>query len=715
MPQPGSATSQAQAGLGWPGAVRRRLVAGERQLPLMVLVIGLSITAVVTEQNRSLNQQAHERMEAALMGDVSEAIEMKLRKAVDTISGVAGLFNASSPVSRQAFHRYYATLDQEEGGLEGIQGIGFAADVSASERRTFTNRIRAEGFPDFTIHPAGPRPHLSAVVYLEPFNLRNQRAFGFDMASEASRRAAMDRAASSGVPAMSGKVRLEQERNPGTQAGVLIYDPIDRNAATGLPGAPGHDGGRLKGWAFAAIRVGDLVEASLRTVNNPDLRDSAVLVYDGTRPGQAPLLFDNQQLHGSDRLSDPQYESIEVAGRRWLIGIQLSRQLMAPTGLTANLLLLGVTGCLASSVAAMGTRMLVDNHLATKAALKLAEQANNERALAAVVFESSPQGIVVTNARSEVLSANQSFARITGYSAAEVLGRTLNLLKSGRHDAQFYTDLWRQVKERGSWQGEIWNRLRNGEIRRHELSITTVTNQNLQTTNYVGMLQDVSERHHRQEKIRHKALHDQLTGLPNRGLLMEMADQALARAEQHPDRHVAILFLDLNGFKPVNDSYGHAVGDQVLKLVARRLRGAIRTDELLCRLGGDEFVVLVPDASNLEDLQIFAAKLQQVVAASRHEAAQPIDLSVSIGIARSPDHGVTAGQLLSAADDAMYRAKQAPLTPIRIAGEGDGHRAAPGLEDRATANAASDIDSSDIDSSDNDLSEHAAGDQQGPA
>ena len=691
MPQSGSAAPQAKAGPGWPSTVRRRLVVGERQLPLIVLLIGLAVTAVVTEQNRSLNQQAHERIEAALMGDVSDAIQMKLRKAVDTISGVAGLFNASNQVSRQEFRRYYDTLDHEEGGLEGIQGIGFTALVPAAERQALTRRIRAEGFRDFTIHPADNRPFSSAIVYLEPFNLRNQRAFGFDMYSEASRRAAMDLAASSGVPAMTGKVRLVQERNIGIQAGVLIYDPIYRDAPISLPQEPDQYTGKLLGWAYAPIRVGDLVEASLHSVNNPDLRGSAVLVYDGTRAGRGPLLFDNQQLHGSDRLQHPQYKTIEVAGRRWLIGIQLSRQLMAPTGLTANLLLLAMAGCLASAVAAMSTRLLVDNHLATQTALKLAEKANNERALAAVVFESSPQGIVVTNDRGEVLSANQSFARITGYAAAEVLGRTLSLLKSGRHQPQFYNDLWREVKERGSWQGEIWNRLRNGEICRHELSITTVNNQNLQTTNYVGMLQDVSERHHTQEKIRHKALHDQLTGLPNRGLLMEMADQALARAEQHPDRHVAMLFLDLNGFKPVNDHYGHAVGDQVLKLVGRRLRGAIRTDELLCRLGGDEFVVLVPDASTLEDLQIFAAKLQQVVAASSDEASQPITLSVSIGIARSPDHGVTAGQLLTAADGAMYRAKQSPLTPIRIANEQDGHQAGFGRQDLATAGAGSEL------------------------
>ena len=664
--------------------MRQQLIVGERQLPLLVLLVGLAITAGFSEQNRRFNQQVHERIEAALVGDVSEAIEMKLRKAVDTLSGVAGLFNAAQQVDRQDFRDYYNTLNHENGSLEGIQGIGFSAYVPASQRQAITARIRAQGFPNFTIHPTGKRPHTSAIIYLEPFDLRNQRAFGYDMYSEGTRRAAMDLAASNGVPAMSGKVRLVQERNTEIQAGVLIYAPVYRDQGISLPQQPQAYDASLLGWAYAPIRVSDLVEASLHSVHNPDLTGSAVLVYDGSQAKSGSLLFDNQRLHGTDRLSDPQYQTIDMGGRRWLIGIQLSRELMANNGFSSNLLLLALAGCLGSAIAAMRTHMLVENHLATLAALSLAEKANNELALATVVFESCPLGIVVTNDTGVVISINQSFGRITGYSAAEVLGRTLNLLKSGRHEADFYTDLWRDVRERGSWQGEIWNRLRNGEIRRHELSITAVRNQELQTTNYVGMLQDISDRHHVQERMRHNSLHDQLTGLSNRGLLMERADQALAEAELDPDRHVAILFLDLNGFKPINDSYGHAVGDQVLKLVAHRLRGAIRTDELLSRLGGDEFVVLVPNASTLEDLYTFAGKLQEVVLTCREGVVQPIELSVSIGIARSPDHGITAGQLLTAADYAMYRAKRSPENRVRIANSNEGTRDGFGRGDPAS-------------------------------
>jgi len=300
--------------------------------------------------------------------------------------------------------------------------------------------------------------------------------------------------------------------------------------------------------------------------------------------------------------------------------------------------------------------------VATRQALATAEKANQERALATTVFESCPQAVVVTDDQGRVLSANQSFARITGYAGAEILGRNLNLLKSGRHDAGFYARLWQDVHERGFWQGEIWNRLRDGEIRRHELSITAVRDQQLQITQFVGMLQDITERHQAQELIRHRALHDELTGLPSRSMLLERLNAALALAEPHCG-HVGLLFLDLDGFKPVNDRYGHATGDRVLRLVAQRLRGAIHAGDLVARMGGDEFVVLVPRAGEIDELHAFARKIQAVIAGCNDEFDTPIAISASIGVARSPDHGVAPGQLLAAADQAMYRSKQ---------GEGDG-------------------------------------------
>ena len=646
--------------------LRLELIRRQRQLPLAVLLLGLTLTAAVAEYTRRLGQQNHEQIERALLDDVADAIEVKLKEDIDTINGVAGLFHASASVSRQEFAQYHQTLRRDDDSLAGIQGIGFSRFVPAADWQSVIASVRAEGFPDFTIRPAGPRPLGSSILFLEPFNLRNQRAFGFDMYSEATRRQAMDRAAQTGMASMSGRVRLLQERNTGVQPGVLIYAPIYRKGIQTPPRDPSQYAAALVGWAYSPIRVGDLVNAALRTVNNRDLPGSAVLVHDGGSPSGASLIFDNQNLGGSGGLTHPQYQPLEIAGRDWLIGIQLNREQIGPYGWSSQVLSVAVLGSMGSLIAALISALLVNNHWTTRQALETAEKANVERALAATVFEASPQAIVVTDAGGRVISANQAFSRITGYAAAEVLGQSLSLLKSGRHEKEFYGRLWQDVNERGFWQGEIWNRLRDGEVRRHELSITAVRDRELQITHYVGMLQDITERHQLQEQIRHRALHDDLTGLPSRAMLLEKLNSALALAERQSSG-VGLLFLDLNGFKPVNDAFGHAAGDRMLRLVGTRMRAGLHSEDLVARMGGDEFVVLVPRAGDLEELRACAIRVQGLVRSCGEEFEPPISISASIGVARSPEHGVSAGQLLAAADQAMYQAKQGEGAGIVIA------------------------------------------------
>ncbi|MFM7313853.1 MAG: CHASE domain-containing protein [Cyanobium sp.] len=646
--------------------LRQQLIGRQIRLPVLVLVIGLLLTAAVAEQTRRLGQQSHERIEQALLDDVADAIEVKLKEDIDVISGVAGLFNASREVSRVEFRKYFDTLRRDEGSMAGIQGIGFTRFVPAERWQSVIDGVRAEGFETFTIRPPGPRPLGSAILYLEPFDLRNQRAFGFDMYSQITRRQAMDRAAQTGMPSMSGRVRLLQERSTGVQAGVLIYVPIYRKGTLTPPSDPSQYRESMVGWSYSPIRVGDLVSAALRKINNTDLRDSGVLVHDGAAASSATLMFDSQGLQSAGKLTHPQYQPINVGGRTWLIGIQLSQQLVGPTGMSNQVVLVLVLGSMGTTIASLLTTLLVQNHLATRAALALAEKANEERMLSATVFEASPQAIVVTDAAGRVLSANQSFARITGYAGPEILGRSLSVLKSGRHDSDFYARLWEDVHDRGFWQGEIWNRLRSGEIRPHELSITAVRDQQLEITHYVGMLQDISERHRDQEVVRHRALHDDLTGLPSRPLLLERINSSLALAA-HDCGHVGLLFLDLNGFKPVNDQYGHATGDRVLRLVAQRLRASTHSQDLVARLGGDEFVVLVPRAASIEELHACAQKIRAMIRGCMDEFDIPIDIGASIGIAISPDHGITPSQLLVSADQAMYRAKKGEGNGICVA------------------------------------------------
>ncbi|MBD2423025.1 CHASE domain-containing protein [Cyanobium sp. FACHB-13342] len=639
----------------WLNACRKtwKKIAKITALPWIVLVGGLLITAAISEQTRRFGAQEHLRIESNLLEAVTDAIQNKLEIDISVLGALAGLFNASNEVNRDEFNTFYETVILNTRELKGVQGIGFARWIPATELTRFERRIRSEGFPAFSVRPPGPRQGYGAIEFLEPFDWRNQRAFGFDMYSEPIRREAMQRAAESGRAALSGKVRLVQETDEDLQRGALIYLPVYAEKGAATQANKRH----LVGWTYSPLRLKDLVKSALDTVDNADLDGTGVLVFDGDQPLTPNLLFDDKNLVRRNEVRHPSYERLNIAGRTWLVGVQLSPQLVGPNGISPAFwlnLLLGVSG---SAIAALVTRILVSNHLATKEALAVSEKAGRERALASTVFEESGQAIVVSNPEGRIVQANSSFSQLTGYRISEIKGQRTNLLKSGRHDAAFYKAMWDGLLQKGFWEGDIWNRLRSGEVRRHHLSITTVRDENLQPRYYVGMLQDVTERHQAEEAVRFMAQHDTLTGLANRAMLMEQLERQLALAKRH-GHGVALIYLDLDGFKPVNDRFGHHVGDQVLQIVAQRFRQVIRDGDLLCRQGGDEFVVLVPEAGSTDELLKMGWKLVEASRAAYNTLDPAIAISASVGIARYPEHGNSSAELLTAADNAMYAAKR---------------------------------------------------------
>jgi diguanylate cyclase (GGDEF)-like protein/PAS domain S-box-containing protein len=338
---------------------------------------------------------------------------------------------------------------------------------------------------------------------------------------------------------------------------------------------------------------------------------------------------------------------------------------MAVTG-TALRLPLVASGVGASLLVCLSTWALVSSQRTLRSALAMGEAAAQERALASMVFEASRLGIVVSDPEGRILMVNEAFSRLSGYRPVEVLGRHTNLLRSGFHDQRFYARLWDALRRTGHWQGDLWNRVRSGELRRHHLSIATVRDDEHRPLYFVGMLEDITERYAAERSVLHQARHDMLTGLGNRALLMEQLERDLALARRH-HWAVALLYLDLDGFKAVNDRHGHALGDRVLQRMAWRFRGVLRRSDLLCRQGGDEFVVLVPHAGEEPELLQIAAKLIEASEAPLTELGLELRLSASVGIAWYPRHASTAEQLLAAADRAMYAAKERRGGCARIA------------------------------------------------
>ncbi len=288
------------------------------------------------------------------------------------------------------------------------------------------------------------------------------------------------------------------------------------------------------------------------------------------------------------------------------------------------------------------------------------KRAEEEMRIAATAFEAQ-EGMVITDARRRILRVNQAFTRITGYALADVAGQSPRVLKSGRHDAAFYDAMWASIKTTGSWQGEIWNRRKSGEVYPEWLTISAVTNASGTVTHYVGTLTDITLRKAAEDEIKHLAFYDPLTRLPNRRLLLDRLQQALA-ASSRSGRQGALLFLDLDRFKELNDSEGHDQGDLLLQLVAQRLTTCVREGDTVSRFGGDEFVIMLVDLSTLPEESVTQAEAvaQKILAALSlpHEiAGRPYRSTASIGVTLFSDHQATPLELLRQADLAMYEAK----------------------------------------------------------
>lgn len=277
--------------------------------------------------------------------------------------------------------------------------------------------------------------------------------------------------------------------------------------------------------------------------------------------------------------------------------------------------------------------------------------------ITSAVFSHTGEGIVVTDPKGVIERVNPAFTDITGYGADEVLGKTPAMLKSDRQGPDFYARMWQTLIETGRWQGEIWNRRKSGEAYLEWLSINAVTDERGGVAHYVAVFDDISELHEKELRLRHQAYHDALTGLPNRPLLSDRLDHAIASAEREHEK-IAVLFLDLDRFKVVNDSLGHDVGDELLKEVAQRLRGALRRADTVARLGGDEFVILMTDCHGAAEVSVLAEKILELVGAPVVLNGQNLHVGGSIGIALYPADGHDAGTLLKNADIAMYAVKE---------------------------------------------------------
>lgn len=283
-------------------------------------------------------------------------------------------------------------------------------------------------------------------------------------------------------------------------------------------------------------------------------------------------------------------------------------------------------------------------------------QIDEQRKLAATVFSASAEGILITDANQRIISVNPALETITGYSSEEVIGNQPSMFKSGRHDKDHYLEMWQHIEKDGYWRGEIWNRRKSGEIFPEWLTVTAVKDDEGNVSHYIGSFFDISERKKQQEHIEFLAHHDALTRLPNRALLDDRISQAIAKSRRNKD-HTALLFVDLDRFKLINDTLGHDFGDRLLACLAQRLPEMLRDTETVSRLGGDEFVIVIPHLEDISKVALIAQKVIDTIVKPIEIDNRILHVTPSIGISIYPDDGDDAVTLMRNADTAMYYAK----------------------------------------------------------
>ncbi|HYH19428.1 MAG TPA: EAL domain-containing protein [Azospirillum sp.] len=591
------------------------------------------------------------------VNEVHAAIQQRMQAYAQVMRSAAAMLQASPEVSRDDWQSFIGSLELDL-HYPGIPAVAFARYVQDAEVDALVRAVRAEGVPEFAVRPPGRRDTYVVNVFAAPFNALNRKALGYDMLSDPPRRAAILKALETGQPAITSKLTLKVDEEHAPQPAFIMYLPVFKR---GLPAATA-DERRAAVWGFvlAPFRVHPL----LGGIIGPQHDELRLTIHDGT--GTAP----EQEMYHSP--GDGPEEARARAGltetrvmvfhdRPWTVTYESTTAFDALVDTGRPNTVAGAGGLISLLLFAITWNLSTTRARAARLAARMTESLHRREAELHQFFTQAPVGIAILDAEGRVLDCNPVLGAFMGVPAEQVIG--FNMVTQARDQSlapAIRTALTGQPVE---METQYVSTL-GGRSGYYLVHLQPVFDGG-QFLFLLAFIDDVTERRAVEQRVQYLAHYDALTGLPNRTLLQDRLALAIAGARRNGTT-VAVLFLDLDHFKVINDSLGHTVGDEVLKDVAVRLRQCLREGDTVGRLGGDEFIIVLPEAGTAQDVAVVADRIIQSMAAPLHVKGREFTVSPSIGISLFPEDGEDVEHLIKNADAAMYQAKAAGRRALRF-------------------------------------------------
>lgn len=636
-------------------------------LPWLILIAGLGVTWMAWNHEReATRKELHSQFDFSLRDAVSR-VEQRMSAYEQMLRGVQGLFAATDMMDRATFRDYVGAL-QFDANFSGIQAIGIAEHVTAGRKNAHVDAMRRLGFFDYAITPDGLRESYAPVIQREPYVGPNQIGPGFDAWNDPVRRLAMAQARDSGMATISGKVRLTVDAEAEVSPGFIMYLPI---YARGQP----HDSvtqrrEHLVGWVFSSFRIKDLM-ASLYGEQSPGL---AFAIYDGVEPSDAALLYrtaETDPRHQQSALAANEY--LVVAGHTWTLAMSAQDDFEARFGRDAATLIAVAGTGLSLLLALLAWLMATGRARALQLAAEMTRELRESEQRWAFALEGAGDGVWDWNLQTRVAITSQRWKDIVGLDVNTIDDWEKLIHPNDQSQVMAAIQICFASRPGSSVTCIAEYRIRCGDDQwKWVLSRGMVVERDAEglPLRVIGTITDISERKLAEEKIEELAFFDSLTHLPNRTLLMDRLKQAMTVGNRNGTCG-AVLFIDLDHFKTLNDTLGHDKGDLLLKQVAQRLAVCVREGDTVARLGGDEFVVVL---GSLDESAQEAATQTEVVGekilASLSQIYRLGDIdhrsTASIGATLFCGHQSSIDDLLKQADLAMYKAKETGRNAIRF-------------------------------------------------